>query len=134
MKTWALIKDGFVINTFLWDGMGKYQHDDNAFVVEYDESNIAGPGFYYDGQFFFRPSLNEEQQGVSEEQISESVNLMKKLLMDEASQKISTLQDAVDLEMATEGENILVTAWKRYRVLLNRVDTTALSIDWPKKP
>ncbi|MEE7406260.1 tail fiber assembly protein, partial [Escherichia coli] len=48
---------------------------------------------------------------------------------------IAPLQDAADLEIATEEENSLLEAWKKYRVLLNRVDTsTAPDIEWPTWP
>ena len=44
-------------------------------------------------------------------------------------------QDAADLEIATEEEISLLEAWKKYRVLLNRVDTsTAPDIEWPTNP
>ncbi|MED8157155.1 tail fiber assembly protein, partial [Escherichia coli] len=59
----------------------------------------------------------------------------KKSLMQVASEHIALLQDAVDLEIATEEETSLLTAWKKYRVLLNRIDTsTAPDIDWPTIP
>lgn len=48
---------------------------------------------------------------------------------------ISTLQDAVDLAMATEAEETSLTAWRTYRVLLNRIDTSsAPDVDWPPQP
>ncbi|HBB1352433.1 TPA: tail fiber assembly protein [Escherichia coli] len=48
---------------------------------------------------------------------------------------IAPLQDAVDLEIATEEERSLLEAWNKYRVLLNRVDTsTAPDIEWPANP
>ncbi|EPJ1814220.1 tail fiber assembly protein, partial [Escherichia coli] len=48
---------------------------------------------------------------------------------------IAPLQDAVELELATEEENSLLEAWKKYRVLLNRVDTSvAPDIEWPTSP
>ncbi|EIV8374916.1 tail fiber assembly protein, partial [Escherichia coli] len=51
------------------------------------------------------------------------------------SEHIAPLQDAADLEIATEEENSLLEAWKKYRVLLNRVDTTvAADIEWPVAP
>ncbi|MGV3346432.1 tail fiber assembly protein [Enterobacteriaceae bacterium LUAb1] len=65
----------------------------------------------------------------------EQADEKKSQLMLEASEQIGTLQDAVDLDMATDAEKLQLTAWKRYRVLLNRVDTsTAPDIDWPEKP
>ncbi|EFG6909164.1 tail fiber assembly protein, partial [Escherichia coli] len=48
---------------------------------------------------------------------------------------IAPLQDAADLEIATEEEISLLEAWKKYRVLLNRVDTsTSQDIEWPALP
>ncbi|EHO1218645.1 tail fiber assembly protein, partial [Escherichia coli] len=59
----------------------------------------------------------------------------KNSLIQVASEHIAPLQDAVDLEIATEEENSLLEAWKKYRVLLNRVDTsTAPDIEWPVIP
>ena len=59
----------------------------------------------------------------------------KNSLMQVASEHIAPLQDAVDLEIATEEETLLLEAWKKYRVLLNRVDTsTAQDIEWPVAP
>lgn len=60
---------------------------------------------------------------------------MKKALMQAAGEKISTLQDAVELELATDDETAQLEQWKKYRVLLNRIDTsTAPDISWPKQP
>ncbi|EEV6177254.1 tail fiber assembly protein, partial [Escherichia coli] len=59
----------------------------------------------------------------------------KNSLMQVASEHISPLQDAVDLNIATEEETSLLVAWKKYRVLLNRVDTSrAPDIEWPASP
>ncbi|EFJ2015479.1 tail fiber assembly protein [Escherichia coli] len=39
------------------------------------------------------------------------------------------------MEIATEEETSLLTAWKTYRVLLNSVDTSvAPDIEWPVAP
>lgn len=56
-------------------------------------------------------------------------------LMGIANQKIAPLQDAVDLDMATNEERALLMGWKKYRVELNRIDTNAApDIDWPEVP
>ena len=56
-------------------------------------------------------------------------------LMFEATQIIATLQDAVDLEMATDDEKSQLVEWKKYRVLVSRIDTTdAPGISWPEYP
>lgn len=52
-----------------------------------------------------------------------------------ATAAIAPLQDAVDLDIATDGEAALLVALKKYRVLLNRVDTSlAPDIEWPELP
>ncbi|MGX9376086.1 tail fiber assembly protein [Pantoea ananatis] len=60
---------------------------------------------------------------------------MKAELMTGATKQIDPLQDAVDLDMATDEEKMQLTAWRKYRVLLNRVDaSTAPDITWPSIP
>lgn len=55
--------------------------------------------------------------------------------MDLAINTISILQDAVDFEMATDFEVESLKAWRKYRVLLSRVDTSkAQDVDWPVLP
>jgi hypothetical protein len=45
------------------------------------------------------------------------------------------LQDAIDAEIATDKEKTLYAEWKKYRVLLNRIDVDAApAITWPEKP
>ncbi|EFN4711650.1 tail fiber assembly protein [Escherichia coli] len=134
MKTWAIIKDGVVINTFLWDGEGVYQHEEGTTLVEYDDSNIAGPGYLYDGKSFSRPPLTDEEQAIIDKQNIESVSAMKQRLIDEATLNISILQDAIDMEMATDDEKASLSSWKKYRVLLNRVDASGKNISWPSMP
>ncbi len=60
----------------------------------------------------------------------------KNSLMQVASEHIAPLQDAVDLDIATEeGIGTLLAAWKTYRVLLNRVNTAvAAEVEWPVAP
>lgn len=64
-------------------------------------------------------------------------------LIDQAEQKKETLratadkeivwrQDAVDAELATEEETVALSEWKKYRVLLMRVD--ASKPVWPTPP
>ncbi|EAO9594474.1 tail fiber assembly protein [Salmonella enterica] len=56
----------------------------------------------------------------------------KSRLLQIASEKIAPLQDAVDLGVATDEEKSQLGEWKKYRVLVNRVDTT--NPDWPEVP
>lgn len=53
----------------------------------------------------------------------------------DATFAIGPLQDAVDLDMATEEERKRLIAWKKYRVLVNRIETsTTDNIVCPEKP
>lgn len=55
--------------------------------------------------------------------------------MNAATAAMAPLQDAEELGMATEVELTALTLWKRYRVMLNRVDTSiAPDIEWPELP
>ncbi|EHS1471674.1 tail fiber assembly protein, partial [Salmonella enterica subsp. enterica serovar Typhimurium] len=56
----------------------------------------------------------------------------KNRLLQIASEKIAPLQDAVDLGIATDDEKAQLGEWKKYRVLVNRVDTS--NPDWPEQP
>ncbi|WP_236238483.1 tail fiber assembly protein, partial [Pseudomonas faucium] len=54
-----------------------------------------------------------------------------------ADQSIAPLQDAVDLDEATEAEADQLKSWKRYRVALSRLHEQAgypTEIDWPAPP
>lgn len=55
--------------------------------------------------------------------------------LDEANKKITDLQDAIDVGLALDGDVEKLQEWKKYRVLLNRVNTSlAPDIEWPQKP
>ncbi|HGI5213693.1 tail fiber assembly protein [Providencia sp. PROV033] len=72
---------------------------------------------------------------VSKEQLIAEAGQQKQSLLVEANNVLVPLQDAVDLGMATDEEIALLKEWKKYRVLLNRIDTsTSPDIDWPQKP
>ena len=77
----------------------------------------------------------EMEPPLTKEQLIAQAEMQKRILMTEAGEKISVLQDSVDLGMATQEEESTLKEWKKYRVLLNRVDTsTAPDIGWPQKP
>ncbi|MFB1164992.1 tail fiber assembly protein, partial [Escherichia coli] len=63
------------------------------------------------------PPLSPEQK------ISDAEN-MKATFRAKADSEISWRQDAVDAGIATDEETSILTQWKKYRVLLMRVDTS----------
>ena len=57
----------------------------------------------------------------------------KKLeLLTQANNAITMLQDAIELDMATEEDAAKLQTWKKFRVLLSRVDVS--KPDWPPLP
>ncbi|MEM8074243.1 tail fiber assembly protein [Morganella morganii subsp. sibonii] len=71
---------------------------------------------------------------TKEQQIAEA-EAKKQRLLSEASEAIAPLQDAFDLDMATPEEEAQLKEWKKYRVMLNRVDTSpGADTVWPMPP
>ncbi|MDE9588325.1 tail fiber assembly protein, partial [Xenorhabdus bovienii] len=69
------------------------------------------------------------------EQLRQKAEFEKRYLLKAATEKIDICQDAVDLDIATDSEKSSLAEWRKYRVLLNRVDcTTAPDIPWPEQP
>ncbi|EFC9681649.1 tail fiber assembly protein [Escherichia coli] len=71
------------------------------------------------------PPLSAEQQIVQAEQ-------KRATLRSNADKEIAWRQDAFDAGIATTEETAALSEWKKYRVLLMRVDTS--KPDWPTPP
>lgn len=105
----------------------------NQIVVEIAPENIPeefttagekalGGAFLFDGGEIIAAPIDYEAEAQR-----------KKLeLLTKANNVIATLQDAVELDMATDEEAEGLTQWRKYRVLLSRVDATAPV--WPEVP
>ena len=62
-------------------------------------------------------------------------SIKKNQLLEKAASQLSYLQDAVDSQIASEQETQLLVEWKKYRVLVNRIDIElAPNIEWPNQP
>lgn len=85
------------------------------------ENALGGTFIFKDGEIIAAPV----------DHVAEARTKKQKFLT-QANNVISTLQDAVDLNISTEEEKSSMVEWKRYRVLLNRVDPN--KPDWPLKP
>lgn len=81
-----------------------------------------------------RPILQDYPAPTSK-QLIEMAEAEKTKLLAIATVAINPLQDAADLEIATDEETVSLKAWKTYRVMVNRVDTSKVpNTDWPKTP
>lgn len=89
--------------------------------------NIHGEWAWNGTEIIPRQLTKEEERQLAETRKSE--------LLAEAADVIAPLQDASDLGIATDEESATLLLWKRYRVMLNRLDlSTAPAIDWPERP
>lgn len=80
------------------------------------------------------PCLTEPPPPTAEELISQAEDKRSRLRA-EADTAIQPLQDASDLGIATDEETSQLIAWKKYRVMLMRIDTNdAEEIIWPEQP
>jgi hypothetical protein len=80
------------------------------------------------------PVLAERPSPTVEQLIAQAEDEKIRLLALAAS-KMGPLQDAVDLGIATEKETALLLAWKKFRVLLNRINPEDVpDIVWPEVP
>ncbi|WP_133550942.1 tail fiber assembly protein [Enterobacter sp. AG326] len=81
-----------------------------------------------------QPVLSNPPELTKDQVVIEAKN-KKSALMLEVNDLLAPLQDAVDLGLSTSEENALLLEWKKYRILLNRVETSnAPNIEWPVKP
>ncbi|SIP73338.1 conserved hypothetical protein [Xenorhabdus innexi] len=92
------------------------------------------PDGFENNEWVFDGQAVRKKVKLPEQHLTEA-EAKKKFLIAQASRVIAPLQDAVDLDMATEEEKAALLVWKKYRVLLNRVDcSSAPEIDWPEQP
>ncbi|MFZ4833095.1 tail fiber assembly protein [Rouxiella sp. Mn2063] len=71
----------------------------------------------------------------TQESVIFQTTIKKSNLISEAAIAMMPLQDAVDLDVATDDELAKLKLWKEYRVALNRLDITqAPDITWPVSP
>lgn len=74
----------------------------------------------------------EDAPQLTPNEIQVEATAKKAHLRTVADAEIAWRQDAVDAEIATEEESAALADWKKYRVLLMRVDTA--KPEWPTPP
>lgn len=90
---------------------------------------IPGEFNCWDGQIWVKDDKLEKAHFVAEAEEE------KKRLLEKTSVQLDTINDAVELGIATTEEKNALVAWKTYRVYLSRIDTSvAPDITWPDIP
>lgn len=90
--------------------------------------SVAPDGIYvkWDGKAWLHDAETEKMA------LASHARQQKDSLLELSASKIAPLQDAVDLDIATEDEATLLLSWKKYRVLINRINPDdAPDINWP---
>ncbi|MBT1869324.1 tail fiber assembly protein [Enterobacter mori] len=141
-------KDGFVVCRAITDDSWEYLADHRGETVWNTETGepveITLPGGYPAGTSTVAPETPYDawdgEQWVTNETAKidadiKNAELKKAELLIMAGAIISPLQDAVELGIADNEESNLYDAWRKYRVLLNRVDPLLVpNLDWPEQP
>ncbi|EKN4764884.1 tail fiber assembly protein [Yersinia enterocolitica] len=119
--------DGVII-TGAYDSTGLFP--ENGSVAEINPDEIPDE-FAVDGSWMFdgEKILRREKSSAEKLALAEAE---KQFLLNNASIMIGTLQDAVDFGDASDAEKAALELWRKYRVLLMRVDTAAPV--WPTPP
>lgn len=118
-----------------------YKNDDNQVyayeddVPEYGESD----GSEITVQSGLKRITEEEFLELSKPKITKkdivfNNKIRKDNLIIEANEKIKILEDIIELEMQETNEEEQLKEWKRYRILLTRIDTNNIDIKFPSKP
>ncbi|WP_294615359.1 tail fiber assembly protein [uncultured Gilliamella sp.] len=71
---------------------------------------------------------------LSDEQIVSQNQVIKNSLINEANEKISLFKDVIDLDMQESNEEEQLKQWKKYRIILTRIDVSDINVIFPKKP
>lgn len=138
-NVYALIKAGLVVNCIAWGGPEiapmEFEEGITYEKIPDEEGNNPGPGWYFKDGVFSRPPLTDEEIERNRLWEIESNKRVKESLLAQATLAIAPLQDAVDLDDASEEEVALLKKWKQYRVAVNRIDAnTDKEIEWPAQP
>ena len=116
ISTWAVNPNFLTLS----EGVSIYEISREALPEDVSDH----PYSYANGEFlkFVQPAIEVAAQ-------------QKNTLLSQAAAAIAPLQDAVDVDDATDEELASLKAWKKYRVALNRLDLSAApDIDWPAVP
>lgn len=116
----------------LQEGTALLQLPDD-FEEEFDDDGNNSPRWVVGGEL----TANEPAPPPPPPMTAERALAQRDLLLAQATVRIAPLQDALDLEEITAPEQVQLTALKRYRVALNRIDKQTGypgNVQWPAEP
>ncbi|WP_294966387.1 tail fiber assembly protein [uncultured Gilliamella sp.] len=120
----------------------KYYKDDNNQVYAY-EDDVPEYGESDGSKITVKSGLNRitkkeflelSKPKITKEDIIFNNKIRKDNLIIEANEKIKILEDIIELEMQETNEEEQLKEWKRYRIILTRIDINNIDIKFPSKP
>ena len=82
----------------------------------------------WNGKKWVKDKVAENNATIEQNQV------MKNSLINQANEKIALLQDIIDLDMQESNEEEQLKQWKKYRILLTRINVSDTNISFPTKP
>jgi len=141
IKTYAVIVDGIVTNTVLWDGNTDPEtggvsppSGQQWILIENGQAAYIGYPATQDENGVWSFQAPPPPPPPTAEEILAANTAIRNQLLAAAALAIAPLQDAVDLGEATTEESALLTKWKQFRVAVNRVVLTNANPTWPQPP
>ncbi|WP_411705655.1 tail fiber assembly protein [Edaphovirga cremea] len=133
-ERWAQIEDKTGARYFTADGVENVVP--NGWFVLPENCTFLPPGTPFDRWNGTEWITDVAAQETAEQQtLTDAAAQRKQSELTRANEKISQLQDAIELSMQASGDEELLLAWKKYRLLLNRIDIQhPESIIWPERP
>lgn len=125
-KTWSLHEDHRDETVDTQTGNPIYISEPSPLPENVTSVSPGGEYQKWDGKAWVKDEAAETAARLREAEVT------KRRLLQMASGKIAPLQDAVDLGIVTDEEKSQLAEWKKYRVLVNRVDIS--NPDWSQKP
>jgi hypothetical protein len=127
---WQQIEDRTGQTYYTADGRPQVVPD--AYFILPPDCTFTAPGTpwdHWDGEQWVtdEEQLHAAQVKAARDELTQHIS--------EATASIAPLQDANDMEIATDDEKSALAEWKKYRVVLSRIDVnTAPNITWPVPP
>lgn len=137
-KNWAFSPSNTAFYSYtlkdLFDAAGTWPTDAVDITDDVRDQFRVSPAGKVLGAVDGLPAWVDAPPPTHEEAVTTADNI-RAALRATADSAIAPLQDATDLGIATAAEATALADWKKYRVLLMRIDTsTAPGIEWPAVP
>lgn len=135
--TYALIENGIVINTIVWDGEPPMDFGEGIESVRYEpENTFVTIGYHYANGVFSPAPLTEEEEEAALSQKRLNNIQQKTNLLNEGTQRIVVWQTKLLIgRKLTAAETAALNAWLDYLDAVDAINAdTVDDIKWPEKP